>query len=45
MANNQTLILKSVEIIKSLNQLSQNDKNIALEHVTDENIKSIITAL
>ncbi len=44
-AKNQTLILKSVEVIKSLNQLSQNDKNYALENVTDENIKSIITAL
>ena len=44
-SKNQTLILKSIEVIKSLNDLSQNDKDIALANVSDENIKLIIQAL
>lgn len=44
-SKNQTLILKSVEVLKSLNALSQEDKNIALANVSDENIKLIIQAL
>ncbi len=44
-SHNQTLILKSIEIIKSLNDLSQNDKDIALANVSDENIKLIIKSL
>ena len=44
-SNNETLILKAIEIIKSHNNLQQEDKNIALEHVSDENIKNIIIAL
>jgi len=44
-SKNQTLILKSIETIKSLNNLLQKDKETALEHVFDENIKAIINAL
>lgn len=44
-SKNQTLILKSIEVIKSLNDLSQNDKDTALANVSDENIKQIIQAL
>ena len=44
-SKNQTLILKSIEVIKSLKDLSQNDKDIALANVSDENIKQIIQAL
>ena len=43
--HNQTLILKSVEVIKSLNELTTEDKKTALKNVTDENIKLIIQAL
>lgn len=44
-SKNQTLILKAIDVIKSLNNLSQNDKDVALSHVEDENIKLIIQAL
>ncbi len=44
-AKNQTIILKTLEVLKNLNDLTQDDKNIALENVTDENIKSIIFAI
>jgi len=44
-SRNQTLVLKAVEVIKSLNDLTQNDKETALEQVSDENIKSVILAL
>ena len=44
-SKNQTLILKSLEVIKTLNDLSQDDKNKALKHITDKNIKSIVLAL
>lgn len=42
---NQTLILKTIEVIKSLNKLSEIDKDEVLKKITDENIKSIISAL
>lgn len=44
-SKNQTLILKSLEILKNLTNLTQEDKDIALSNITDENIKSIILAL
>ncbi|MBQ8459009.1 hypothetical protein IJ541_02775 [bacterium] len=44
-SNNQTLILKSLEILKQLESLTAEDKNLALKYVTDENIKSIIQAI
>ncbi len=44
-SNNQTIILKTVEILKKLGNLDENAKTIALLKVTDINIKSIIRAL
>lgn len=38
----QTIILKTVEVIKSLNMLDKIDKNTVLEKISDENIKLII---
>lgn len=43
--NNQTIILKTAEILKKLNNLDESTKTVALLKVTDENIKSIIRAL
>ncbi len=42
---NQTLILKTAEILKKLNSLDNTAKTVALLKITDENIKSIIRAL
>lgn len=44
-SKNQTIILKTVEVIKSLGKLSEIDKNEVLEKVSDENIKAIIESL
>lgn len=44
-SNNQTVILKTAEILKKLGNLDENAKTIALLKVTDINIKSIIRAL
>lgn len=44
-SSNQTIILKTVEVIKSLNKLDEIDKNIVLAKVSDENIKNIIESL
>ena len=44
-SNNQTLILKTAEILKKLGSLDENTKTVALLKVTDTNIKSIIRAL
>lgn len=43
--SNQTLILKTVEVLKRLNNLDETTKTVALIKITDENIKSIIRAL
>lgn len=43
--SNQTIILKTAEVLKSLNSLDDTAKTIALIKITDENIKSIIRAL
>ncbi len=44
-SNNQTLILKTAEVLKKLNNLDENTRTVALLKVTDTNIKSIIRAL
>lgn len=44
-SNNQTIILKTVEVLKNLGNLDENTKTVALLKVTDNNIKSIIRAL
>ncbi len=43
--SNQTIILKTVEVIKSLNLLEEIDKNEVLEKISDANIKAIIESL
>ena len=43
--NNQTIILKTAEVLKSLNNLDDTAKTVALLKITDDNIKSIIRAL
>ena len=43
--NNQTIILKTAEVLKTLGNLDDTAKTVALLKVTDENIKSIIRAL
>jgi hypothetical protein len=44
-SNNQTIILKSIEVLKTLGALDEGAKTVALLKVTDDNIKSIIRAL
>lgn len=43
--DNQTVILKTAEVLKKLNSLDNTAKTVALLKITDENIKSIIRAL
>lgn len=43
--NNQTIILKTAEVLKKLGNLDESTKTVALLKVSDENIKSIIRAL
>lgn len=43
--NNQTVILKTAEVLKLLGNLDDTAKTVALLKITDENIKSIIRAL
>ena len=44
-SNNQTVILKTAEVLKNLGNLDDTAKTVALVKVTDENIKNIIRAL
>ena len=44
-SSNQTLVLKAIEVLKFKNLLQEADKTVALNSVTDENIKNIITAI
>ncbi len=44
-SNNQTLILKSAEILKKLGAWDENTRAVALKNIFDENIKLIIEAL
>ena len=43
--NNQTIILKTAEVLKAHNELDDTSRQVALLKITDENIKSIIRAL
>lgn len=43
--NGQTIILKTVEIIKTLGKLNEINKDDVLKKVSDENIKAIINSL
>ena len=43
--NNQTLILKTAEILKKLNALDDTARTVALLKITDENIKNILRSL
>lgn len=44
-SNNQTIILKTVEIIKHLGKLNEIEKQEVLTKISDENIKAIIESL
>ncbi len=44
-SDNQTVILKSLEYLKSCGNLTGEDKSQALQFVTNENIKSVINAM
>lgn len=41
----QTIILKTIEVIKSINKLTEIDQNKVLEKISDENIRLIIQSL
>ena len=43
--SNQTIILKTAEVLKSMGNLDDTAKTVALLKITDDNIKSIIRAL
>ena len=43
--DNQTIILKTAEVLKSLNNLDDTTKTVAMLKITDDNIKTIIRAL
>lgn len=43
--SNQTIILKTLEVIKSLNLLEEIEKDTVLEKISDENIRAIIESL
>ena len=42
---NQTVVLKALEMLKQINSLTKEDKNLALSSVTSEDIKSVIVAI
>lgn len=42
---NQTVVLKALEMLKQMNSLTKEDKNLALSSVTNEDIKSVIVAI
>lgn len=44
-SNNPTIILKSIEILKSMNNLTEQDKQIALANLKEDNLKNIVRAL
>lgn len=43
--NNQTILLRTLEVIKALGKLDEIDKNIVLKKISDANIKAIIESL
>ncbi|MDD3437474.1 MAG: hypothetical protein PHC64_10020 [Candidatus Gastranaerophilales bacterium] len=44
-SSNQTIILKTVEVIKSIGKINEINKTDVLEKISDENIREIIIAL
>lgn len=42
---NQTVVLKALEMLKQMNSLTKEDKNLALSSVTSKDIKSVIVAI
>lgn len=42
---NQTVVLKALEMLKQMNSLTKEDKNLALSSATSEDIKSVIVAI
>ena len=44
-SDNPTLIIKSLEILKQMESLKNEDKDIALTKIVDESIKNIILAI
>ena len=44
-STNQTVVLKALEMLKQMNSLTKEDKNLALSSVTSEDIKSVIVAI
>lgn len=44
-SSNQTIVLKAVEVAKSLGFLDKIDKNAVLENVSDENISAILESI
>ena len=44
-SSNQTLVLRAVEVLKSINKLDEVDKNVILAKISDNNIKAIIESL
>jgi len=44
-SSNQTLVLKAVEVLKSINKLGEVDKNTVLSKISDATIKAIIESL
>ena len=42
---NQTVVLKALEMLKQMNSLTKEDKNLALSSVTSEDIKGVIVAI
>ena len=44
-SKNQTLVLKALEKLKELNSLTTENKETALSHISDDNIKNIIQAI
>lgn len=41
-SSNQTLVLRAIEVLKSINKLAEVDKNAVLEKISDGTIKAII---
>ncbi len=44
-SNNPTIILKSIEVLKLMNDLTEQDKQIALQNIKEDNLKNIVKAL
>lgn len=44
-SDNQTVVVKALEILKKLGSLNSEDKNIALESVVDKNLADVIIAM